>query len=190
MMDLSVHSDEDLFLLTKQGDNHAFAQIYTKHWQIMYNTARNILRDEDAVHDILQNIFVSLWQRRNDLEITSLKSYLQQATRFAVFKAIRQTQHDKELYKRISAITVEIITEEPLLIKEQSQLLKRLVDKLPEDCRESFRLSREEGLTYKQIAALLGISEKTVEKRISKSLKLLRHGLSFGICISLLNGIN
>jgi RNA polymerase sigma-70 factor (ECF subfamily) len=177
-------TDAELIDLLKSGDEFAFTEIYNRYWKLLFKTANNILQDFATVQDITQNIFVSLWERRNEVNIQTLKPYLQQATRFAVFKAIRDQQTDKEFYGRLAEITADIITDDPLLFKEQQELLKGIINRLPEDCREAFRLSREENLTYKQIATLLGVSEKTVEKRISKSLQHIRKGMSLGICIA------
>lgn len=179
-------SDGELLSFLKASDEAAFTEIYDRYWKLLYRTSLNILQDRETAQDITQNIFVSLWQRREDAVILNLKAYLQQATRFAVFKAIREQQTDKAFYERLATVTAEIVTDNPLLFKEQQALLMELIGALPEDCREAFRLSREENLTYKQIAALLGVSEKTVEKRMSKSLQYIRRGLSIGVCVALI----
>jgi RNA polymerase sigma-70 factor (family 1) len=189
MADYRFMTDTELTVLLKQGDQGAFTHIYNTHWKLLFRTAYHILQDHTTAQDIVQNVFISLWQRRNEATILNLKAYLQQATRFGVFKAIRKLKHDQLFFDRLAQVTVDIITDNPLLFKEQQQLIKNLVDTLPEECKETFRLSREENMTYKQIAALLDISEKTVEKRLSKSLKHLRQGLSLGTCITILTVI-
>jgi RNA polymerase sigma-70 factor (family 1) len=190
MSTLGSSSDNDLLLLLREGEQAAFTEIYNRYWKLLYKTAVNILEDGDAAQDIVQNIFVSLWQRRAEVHISVLKPYLQQATRFGVFKAIRAEQTDKTFYARLAEVTADMIADDPLIFKEQQSLLKELIDGLPEDCREAFRLSREESLTYKQIAALLGISEKTVEKRMSKSLKHIREGLSLAMCVAVICAVS
>jgi RNA polymerase sigma-70 factor (ECF subfamily) len=179
-------TDAELIDLLKSGDENAFTEIYNRYWKLLFKTAYNILQDFAAVQDITQNIFISLWERRNEAKIQTLKPYLQQATRFAVFRAIKEQQTDKAFYERLADVTADILTDDPLIFKEQQELLKNIINALPEDCREAFRLSREDNMTYKQIAASLGISEKTVEKRILKSLQYIRKGMSLGICIAIL----
>jgi RNA polymerase sigma-70 factor (ECF subfamily) len=183
-------NDNDLLSFIKEGDHAAFTEIYERYWKLLFRTAHHILQDREAAQDVIQNIFVSLWHRKETVQIGNLKAWLQQATRFAVFTAIREKKHDESFYERLASVTAEIITDNPLLFKEQQQLLKQLIDSLPEDCREAFRLSREENMTYKQIAALLGISEKTVEKRLSKSLAHIRTGLSVSMCIAVISVVN
>src|ERR1035437_1828865 len=178
-------TDIELIDLLKSGDESAFTEIYNRYWKLLFKTALNILQDFATAQDITQNIFISLWERRSEANIQTIKPYLLQATRFAVCKAIREHQNDKAFYERLAEITVDIINDNPLLFKEQQALLNRLINGLPENCREAFCLSREENLTYKQIAALKGISEKTVEKRISISLQHIRNGVSLGICIAI-----
>lgn len=104
-----------------------------------------------------------------------------------MLKHIRDEKQDQSFYERLAAVTTEIIADNPLLFKEQQQLFQQLIDTLPEECRESFRLSREENMTYKQIAEYLGISEKTVEKRISKSLNHFRSGLTASACVAVIS---
>jgi RNA polymerase sigma-70 factor (family 1) len=186
MVAYNLFSDPELIDLLESGDKSAFAEIYNRYWKLLFKTAFNILQDFATAQDITQNIFISLWERRGESNIQTIKPYLLQATRFAVYKAIREQQNDKAFYERLAEITVDIITDNPLLFKEQQALLNKLINGLPENCREVFRLSREENLTYKQIAALSGISEKTVEKRISMSLKHIRNGVSLGICIAVI----
>ena len=183
---LKTYTDAQLLSLLRDGDQAAFTEIYDRYWKLLFQTAFRILGKREPAQDITQNIFISLWQRREEAVILSLQPYLQQATRFAVFKAIREEQTDRAFYDRLAEVTADIITDNPLLFKEQQALLNELVSALPEECRECFRLSREENLTYKQIAAMLGISEKTVEKRMSRSLQHIRQGLSLGMCVAVI----
>lgn len=182
-------SDAELTELLRKGDRGAFTIIYNNYWKLLFHTAHRILNNTIVAEDIVQDIFVSLWNRKNEAVILNLKAYLQQATRFAVYQAVREKKHDDAFYNRLALVTADIITDNPLLFKEQQELLSEIINALPEDCKETFRLSREEGMTYKQIAAFLNISEKTVEKRITKSLKHIRKGLSLSGCLSVLSTI-
>jgi RNA polymerase sigma-70 factor (family 1) len=179
-------SDQELFGLIKEGDDNAFSEIYKRYWKDMYHNACKILRNEDLAQDIVQEVFISLWNRRTELTVQHPKSYLQQSTRFAVLKAIRNLKMDEQFNNRLREITTELITDDPLLFKEQQEILHKLLAELPEDCKEVFRMSREEQLTYKQIAEKLAISEKSVERRISKSLKFLRENMSLEVCVGVL----
>jgi len=177
-------SDRELIDLLKTDNEDAFTEIYNRYWKALFRTAYNIIHNEEISQDTVQNIFINLWQRRHNSDIHSLKPYLQQATRFSILKVIRDRQTDAKFYERLKSITSEIIADDPLLFKEQQELLKGLLASMPDNCSETFRLSREEGLTYAQIASQLDISEKTVEKRMSRSLKYLRRGLNWELCVA------
>lgn len=187
-MDYSSLEDAELLLLLRKEHEDAFAEIYNRYWKLLYHTAYNIIQDQSIAQDIVQDVFIAVWQHRSTTEIRSLKAYLQQAVRFQVLKSIRAQKVDTLFYKRLAEVTADIIYENPLLVKEQETFIKYILESLPEDCRYVFMLSREEHLTYKQIANKLNISEKTVEKKMSISLKLIRIALqqNFSVSISLL----
>lgn len=178
--------DQELVGLLKFDDRDAFTEIYNRYWKLLYLTAIKVIDDADTAQDNVQNIFLSLWQRRHAVEITCLKAYLQQATRYSVLQSIREKQSDDKFFDRLRIVTSEIINDDPLIFKEQQELLKEILNSMPESCSETYLLNREEGLTYKQIASRLGISEKAVEKRIAKSLKFLRRGLNPGLCVAII----
>src|SRR5690606_2356075 len=187
MMNLySSYSDNKLINLLRIGEEAAFSEIYARYWRLLYDRVYIILRNEDAAKDAVQEIFISFWNRREVVEVTYLKAYLQQAIRFKVLHFIREERTDSEFYVRLRKVTTEIIADNPLLFKEQQNLLNELVASLPDDCKEAFLLSREEDLTYRQIAEQLNISIKTVEKRISKSLKHLRENIDLSYCLAFL----
>ena len=175
--------DEELVKLLKFDDRNAFTEIYNRFWKLLFSTAQNITDNTDSAQDIVQNIFLSLWQRRHVSDISSLKAYLQQATRYAVLQSLREKHCDAQFHQRLSGLTSEIINDDPLLFKEQQELLNDLLKSMPENYSKTYLMNREEGLTYKQIASQLEISEKTVEKRISKSLRHLRRGLNWELCL-------
>jgi RNA polymerase sigma-70 factor (ECF subfamily) len=172
-----THSElEDIQLqqLLQEGNEEAFAEVYNRYWKLLYTTAYAVIQNEEVAKDAVQEVYIALWQRRNEAQIHNLKAYLQQAVRFQVLKAIRAQKNDEQFYIRLATVTADIIYENPLLFKEQEALLRETMTTLPDDCRQIFQLSREEQLTYKQIADQLNISEKTVEKKMSICLKHFR----------------
>jgi len=182
----SSYSDEQLVRLLQRGDEPAFTEIYKRYWKALYSSAYNVLQVKAAAEDVIQEIFISLWKRRSSVKIESLKAYLLQAVRFQVFKAIRAEKTNADFYKRLAAISSAILIENPLLFKELDGLLQQVFDLLPADEKEIFRLHRENGLTYKQIAEKKSISVKTVEKKMSQALKRIRYGLDEGFVLILL----
>ncbi|MCD0490392.1 RNA polymerase sigma-70 factor [Pedobacter sp. MC2016-14] len=171
-------TDPELTELLKLDDRAAHDEIYNRYWQLLYQNAANLIRNSDEAQDCVQDVFVSLWHRRKELNILSVKAYLIQAVRYRVLETIRNNKADQNFYSALAVKTGELITENPLIFKELSHLITDVIENLPEDCKTCFLMNREQGMTYKQIAAVLQISEKTVEKRMSKALKLIREGLT------------
>lgn len=179
--------DGQLLILLEEGDGEAFAEIYNRYWKLLYSTAHNIIQNDDLAKDAVQEVFVSIWVRRAEAEIKALRAYLQQAVRFQILKFIRDQKADERFYSRLADVTTDIFFHNPLLLKEQQVFLLQLMNGLPEDCRTVFNLSREEQLTYKQIASRLEISEKTVEKKISICLRHIRQALQAdrALCVAI-----
>ena len=171
------HTDNELLRMLHQSDELAFAEIYNRYWKPLYSSAHNILQVRDAAQDAVQEVFISLWKRRADIQVEILQSYLHQAVRFQVFKAIRAEKTDQDFFNRLSLITRDILFDDPLLFKELESLYQQLIHALPPDEQEIFLLHRDSGLTYKQIAEQKNISVKTVEKKMSRSLKEIRFGM-------------
>lgn len=173
----AAYNDEGLLTFMRQGDVAAFTELYNRHFKSLYTVAENILRSPDVSKDIVQEVFTAVWQNRERLQIMYPKAYLQQAVRFQVLKAIRADKTDSEFYKRLAQVSQDMVVENTFSYKELQRTVDELVQSLPDDCRQAFRLSREQNLTYHQIADKLNISVKTVEKKMSQSLRYLRVAL-------------
>jgi RNA polymerase sigma-70 factor (family 1) len=184
-MSYSNLDDVELLQLLGEESEEAFAEIYNRYWKLLYTTAYNIIQNEHFAKDAVQEVLIALWQRRADANIQVLKAWLQQAVRFQVLKSIRAQKTDERFYSRLAVVTSEIVYDNPLLFKEQEAWLREIINTLPEDCRLVFKLSRQEHLTYKQIAGQLNISEKTVEKKMSICLKHLRQALEKNEALSI-----
>ncbi len=183
----STHTDEQLYEMLQGDDQEAFTEIYQRYWKVLYQRASAMLHDGQLAQDIVQEVFISLWNRRHEAQIEKLAAYLHQAVRFQELKALHRLQSDTAFYDRLASITQDLIHHEPLLYSEMERIVRTLLDRLPEDQRRILRMSREEGLTYRQIAEKTGISIKTVEKKISLSLRAIRKGMdgSFPLILSL-----
>ena len=185
MQNYPIHTDDQLLQQLYASDEKAFAEIYNRYWKSLYTSAHNILQVKDAAQDAVQEVFISLWKRRETIQVEVLPSWLHQAVRFQVFKAIRAEKTDQHFFNRLALITKDILIEDPVLFKELESLYQRLIHALPPDEQEIFLLHRDGGLTYKQIAAQKNISVKTVEKKMSRALKELRYGMDDAMVIAL-----
>ena len=96
MQNYSSFTDSELSYSLIEGDRLAFDEIYLRYWRTLHQKACRILNDEDEAADIIQEVFVSLWQRRTEVKVANLKAYLNQAVKFSVLKAIRENKVSEE----------------------------------------------------------------------------------------------
>jgi RNA polymerase sigma-70 factor (family 1) len=177
------HTMTDKVLLDRLsgGDEGALNDIYLLYWEGLFLSAFNVLKDKAACEDIIQELFLQLWQKRATLQInTSLSAYLYTAVRYNVFRQIRTGKVRRELFQHIDE-RIEGLAAAPLANAEEREIhqkLAQVVASLPEKCREVYILSREEELSHKEIASKLNISTKTVENQITIALKRVRSSLN------------
>ncbi len=180
MSSYSSYSDCELLDLTRSGDRSAFSEIYNRYWKKIFTVATNKIGQAEEAEEIVQDIFISLWNRKEDIIITtSLNAYLAVSVKYRVIKILaKRNQYNKYAVHSMALLPITInSTEDWIEFQELKSRLSVLVANLPEKCRLVYKLSREEGYSQKQIADEFGISEKTVEAHIGKALKTLRTGL-------------
>ena len=178
---LHSHTDKELFCLLRQGDEGAFTEIYNRYWEKLLFIAGIKLRDLAIAEELVQDIFFDLWQRRYQLEISGEPShYLAVCMKHKVInaQAKRKRALDYQAWSGKLPVQTDNSTEHWLSFEELKNKLASLVAGLPEKCRITYQLSREAGLSQKQIARKLQVSEKAVEGNLSRALKALRSGLS------------
>ena len=174
------YSDFELLDLIRSGDKIAFSEIYNRYWKKVFTVASNKIGQLEEAEEIVQDIFISLWNRRESITITtSLNAYLAVSVKYRVIKILAK----RSQYNKFADYTTNVIpiaansTEDWIEFEELKSRLELLVSHLPEKCRLVYTMSRENGMSQKQIAQEFGISEKTVEAHIGKALKALRTGL-------------
>jgi RNA polymerase sigma-70 factor (family 1) len=174
-------TDAELLALLKQNDQAAFTEIYNRYWDKLFITAGNKLHDLEEAEEIVQDIFISLWNRRESLaDIKTLGAYLATCVKYKVIKSFERLSHQQKYtsYAKQNSSDLDDSTQQWLEFDELKERLSALVAKLPEKCHLVYHLSREAGYSQKQIAVEMGISEKTVEAHLGKALKTLRARLS------------
>jgi RNA polymerase sigma-70 factor (family 1) len=177
MADYSKYNDEELFDLLKQDDQKAYLEIYDRYKILLQNHAIRKLPDMNDVEDVLQELFIDLWDKRSAIHLTTgLVNYLYTAMRNRIFNLFYKRQREGNYLNSLAAAIDkgEYVTDLSLREKEYTEIIKSEIDALPPRMREVFLLHRNEGLTYKEIAEQLGTSELTVATQIKKSLKTLR----------------
>jgi RNA polymerase sigma-70 factor (ECF subfamily) len=211
-MDYPKIPDTELLELMHGGDQAAFNAIYDRHCPPLYRTALRILEDEEAAKDVVQEVFISLYERVKRVRFTvqdskfkvhpeelgakseagailNLQAYLFQTAKYQCFMHLRAGRISEKHLNRMNAVMVSNEVEEQLHAQELQQLVDRSLANLPEKCREVFYLSRFESLSNKKIAERLNISHKTVENQITKALKMLHLSVDKLVAIALFTAI-
>lgn len=163
----------------QQGDRDAFDLIFKSYWVPLLIYLSKLVKERSDAEDLLQNIFVNVWNKAQSAEIQHLQTWLYGAARKSALFYHRTQSNQKKL---ISSI-LDYIQEEGFSLIDQQQgkelqvIIDREIDQLPPKMREVFLLSRNEQLSYKEIAERLHISDQTVKKQVSNALNLLRASL-------------
>jgi RNA polymerase sigma-70 factor (family 1) len=174
--DYQPYHEIELLRLVARGDERAFRTIYDRYWKRLFVLAFTRLRSREDAEEIIQTVFSNLWARRQTLEIRhSLPTYIAAVTKYEILKRLA-TQRKESLVSR-NAFAKELedcYSRNWLDYRQLVDQIEKTVQLLPDKCRLVFRLSRESGLTEKQIAETLNIAPKTVQAHLHKALKRLR----------------
>ncbi|PRD48949.1 RNA polymerase sigma-70 factor [Sphingobacterium haloxyli] len=161
----------------KNGDKEVFAQVYAYYWKRLLAISFQHTNDKEMAEEIVQDVFISLWQRRNILEIEHLSSYLATAVKFSTFKMLHRTRRQEMIRDAVLPKNDHQLDEEVIDARFLQEYVDGIVEKLPERCRLVFQLSRKDQKSHQEIAKELHISEKAVEANITRALKVLRINL-------------
>ncbi|MFC1225912.1 RNA polymerase sigma factor [Pedobacter sp. BG31] len=189
MPSLSHLPDSELILLIKQEEEQAFTEIYNRYWEKMASYAIRLTKSEEEAADIVQEIFVSLWNRRAILVIKStLGAYLIRSTRNLCLRYIERNIHTFDFLDKITeqAVDNSLNVEESISLKELQANIDLGIAKLPEKMRKVYLLSRDEQLSYREIAKKLDIAEGTVKKQVSNAIKIIADSLNGKLSASMM----
>jgi RNA polymerase sigma-70 factor (ECF subfamily) len=166
-------SDDELIHLVIIGDHAAFETIYDKFWQKLFTLAVYKTGDREDAEEIIQDIFISIWNRRRELDIEFLEAYL---TRAVNLKLIDRLRKKIKAHTKIDIETISISTEiiDYLTVEDFEMQVEASLNKLSVKTKEVYDLSRNQGKSQKEIAAYLNSTEKAIEYHITKALKQLK----------------
>jgi RNA polymerase sigma-70 factor (family 1) len=160
-----------------KGEVSAFEQLYHALWTRLYSTAYNYVRDKANAQEIVQEVFIKLWQKRNDLrEVNDIHAFAIRAVQFRIYDFFDNRKVEAKYIQHVAEHNERKIDNTHHLAEynETLQVIEREINELPSTTRNVFRLSRFEQLSNEEIASKLKISIKTVEYHITQSLKHLR----------------
>lgn len=170
---------KELIINLKDGDEKAFSILYKYYWEKVYSFARLYLVSSEDIAEVVQEVFIKLWEARHLIdEEQPFEGFLFIITRNIIFNHSRKKLNYSFLKVTVlQAMEQEYEDENNLELSDLKKYLGVLISQLPTRQQEIFRMSREQHLTYKQIAEQLSISEKTVEYHMTLALKYLRKNL-------------
>lgn len=189
-MGVQAYDTDDCFLFERlrNGDTGAFECAFRRYAPRLEAFARKYTIDATEAEDIVQNVFLKLWERRELLESVSLTSYLFMSTKNGclnylkhrqVADAIGQRIPDNEVVEQLYMIDFVSDPSSLLQQKELTDSINRIMEELPPKCKKAFVLSRLNGFKNREIASEMNITEKVVEKHITRALKRFREGLRY-----------
>jgi len=176
MTQLLILSETTLIDRLRLGDKAAFDELFRLHYRYLVVIAHKYLNDRDGARDIVQDVFLDIWKRKENLKIDqSAKFFLRRAV-------INKCLASKRKSDRIT-VNTEIVntdnrgdnsTSDQVAYNDINAFVNEIINGLPERCREVFILSRKKEMSHKEIAAQLNISTKTIENQMTKALKIMR----------------
>lgn len=175
-------------------DKSTFEELFGRYFPRLYAFALKLLQDNVVAEDIVQNAFVSVWEKHESVSLNTLENYLFVSVRNGCLNELkRKSIHQKKLDHLKNSLWLEeiyridFLKDMPcvLIENELKREVEKLIEELPPRCREVFRLSREKGLKNREIAEKLGISIKNVERHISSALQKfkVKFGAELGVVL-------
>ena len=154
-------------------------QLFEQHFDALCRFLACYTSDHMMIEDVVQDVFVNMWEKREELQIESAKTYLYASARNRMLNYLREEKRQNTLMEQWVQSEMERKQGEDCFnIDEFSRRVEVAIDNLPEKCRQIFNLSKKRNFTYKQIAGQLDISIKTVESQMGIALRKIREQLS------------
>ena len=163
------------------GSRVWFKDVFNDNYDYIRNYLYYLSGDIELAEDLVQDVFLQLWEKRENVEEKTVRSFLFTIAKNAFRKAYRRNKYDLKfkstLYEYLDNQSPEYILE----VKEFDKKLQKTIAGLPEKCRIVYLMNRMDGMKYAEIADSLKVSVKAVEKQMSKALQILRKELGVSI---------
>ncbi len=164
---------------SEAAEHAAFETIFRSHYQALVGFGQRFTGSTAAAEEVVQDVFLALWRQRDAMPVgDKIRPYLYRAVHNRALNAVRHERVVRAREAEIPEPSFAPSSDEELLRRETERLVREAVERLPERCRLIFILSREQKLTYAQIAEVAGVSIKTVETQMGRALRSLRNSLA------------
>jgi RNA polymerase sigma-70 factor, ECF subfamily len=180
---------KELVIQLGNNDKKALDMLYNFYYPRLYSFAKGFLKVEDDINDILQDVFIKLWENRKNIKnVETFNAWIFTITKNTVISYFREKIKLTEFESRVRemATTEGYLTDTTAEYEDIKEKVGQLIEKLPDKRKQIFKLSREQGLSNKEIASEVGISVKTVEDHIMQAIRFLKDNLKALDIITLL----
>jgi RNA polymerase sigma-70 factor (ECF subfamily) len=170
-------SEIELIVLIKEGDIRAFDEFYKRNWRVLYQTAYRSTSSQEDAKDLVQTVFISLWNCRQNLNPDAYTpSYLFRILKNNIINFYKQDSARKKRLEKLLYLDEanQYTNEDNLMAKELSIVIDGEIRELPRKMQEVFILSRQQHLSVNEISETLNITPRTVKNQLSNALKILR----------------
>ncbi|MCR8668965.1 RNA polymerase sigma factor [Aestuariibaculum sp. M13] len=175
-MNNHIYENSDLINALKQGEAKAYSFLVDHFHHKLCIYAFSLCHDDDIAKDIVQNVFISIWKRREDLNPSfNFKNLLYKSVYNEFIDHHRKRRKVLELEKKyIEGLSTIIEEDHEKSLEKLILLVKQEIENLPKKCKQTFLLSKRDGLTNIEISEYLNVSIKAVEANMTKAFKILR----------------
>jgi RNA polymerase sigma-19 factor, ECF subfamily len=173
-------SDSQLATEIKKSQKKAFDQLFERYSQALYRFSKSLLKNHEDAEGVVQEVFFRIWKKRKSIDISrSFSSYLFSIAHNVVIDQIRKRVKEQKYEEFVirQAQVSYLNPEDEMEFNELKLIVEDVVAELPERRKQIYRLSREEGLSHKEIAGRMNIQAKTVENQLNLALKQIRSRL-------------
>lgn len=177
LIPLKEINEQSLLQKIAKGNILAYETLFNTYWKRLYVYAFNVYNNQVLCEDMVQEVFINLWERREQLTISNLDSYLFRSVKYKMANAIRDLKFTDNHLHELTQIATKNTEYNSIEYKEFQKEIDTLINTLPEKCRNVFIMSRYDQLSNAEIATKLNLSIRTVETHISNALKHLKSNI-------------
>jgi RNA polymerase sigma-70 factor (ECF subfamily) len=177
----TTHTDQDLFFRISRGDEQAFTLFFHKYKSPLFDYAMKLTKTASSAEELVQDLFLKIWTGRAALaEVQNPSAYVHRMAKNAGIDYLRHVSSNRKMQQGVLATLQyeDHSTQEEINLGETKRILNEAVQQLTPSQKEVFYLSRNQGLSYEEIAEELGIARNTVKNHLTASLKIIRDYLS------------
>ena len=171
--------------IARFDDQKAYKELFTSLYSPLLLFAKSMVKSKESAEEIVSDVFIRIWEKRRDLEkIDNLKVYLYVSTRNTALNYLSHQKRNStnsldEFHAEFTSIYFD--PEQLMITADMLALIRKSIDQLPPKCKIIFKLVKEDGLKYKEVAEILNLSVKTVENQVAIALQKIGNTVSFDV---------